>query len=185
MSNTTGSDRTYNVLFLCVHNAGRSQMAEAILNTDGAGRFQAFSGGTSPAGEIHPLTIETLTRFGYPTDGLTPKSWEQFAAPGAPHMDFVFTVCDDAAGESCPVWPGHPAKAHWGIEDPARVEGTDIEKETAFVRALRLLKTRISVFVSLPIASLDRLALDTRLRAIGSMEGASRRAAKPDSSPAK
>lgn len=172
MSNTTGSDRTYNVLFLCVHNAGRSQMAEAILNTDGAGRFQAFSGGTSPAGEIHPLTIETLTRFGYPTEGLTPKSWEQFAAPGAPHMDFVFTVCDDAADEECPVWPGHPMTAHWGIENPARVDGSEVEREAAFNQAFRHLKNRIGVFINLPIISIDRLALQSQLHEIGMMDGA-------------
>ncbi len=171
----------YNVLFLCTGNTARSILAESILRKDGAGRFNAFSAGSHPKGVVNPFALKVLAAADYPTDGFSSKSWDVYAGPDAPQMDFVFTVCDDAAGESCPVWPGHPAKAHWGIEDPARVEGTDIEKETAFVRALRLLKTRISVFVSLPIASLDRLALDTRLRAIGSMEGASRRAAEAGS----
>lgn len=174
MSDTAETNRTYNVLFLCTHNAGRSLMAEAILNKDGAGRFHAFSGGTSPDGVPHPLAIETLTRFGYPTESLSSKNWEQFSAPGAPHMDFVFTVCDDAADEECPIWPGHPMTAHWGIENPARVAGSEVEMEAAFNQAFKHLKNRIGVFINLPIASIDRLALEAHLQEIGMMDGATK-----------
>ena len=171
MSSTAESDRVYNVLFLCTTNAGRSVMAEAILNKDGHGRFRAFSGGTKPSGKIHPLAAETLTRFGYATDGLSSKSWEIFAQPDARHMDFVFTVCDDAAGEECPVWPGHPLTAHWGIENPSAVEGSEVEKETAFNQAFRYLKNRVDVFANLPLQSIDHLALEMRLKEIGMMDG--------------
>lgn len=169
----TQMDRTYNVLFLCTKNAARSIMAEAILNRHGAGRFHAFSAGTHPAEKVHPLTLETLSRLGYETAGLTPKSWHEFEGLGAPRLDFVFTVCDDAAGEDCPVWPGHPMTAHWGIENPALVEGSEMEKEAAFSRAYHFLHNRITVFDSLPLDTLDRLALQSRLMAIGHMDGAS------------
>ncbi|WOJ88711.1 arsenate reductase ArsC [Methylocapsa polymorpha] len=169
------TDRIYNVLFLCTGNSARSIIAEAILNKDGAGRFKAFSAGSHPKGAVNPFAIKVLESFDYPTDGLRSKSWEEFAQPGAPVMDFVFTVCDDAAGEVCPVWPGQPMTAHWGIEDPAAVQGTDIQKESAFILAHRYLKTRISVFINLPIKSLDQLTLGARLREIGLAEGASNR----------
>jgi len=173
MSDTATDGHVYNVLFLCTRNAARSIMAEAILNKDGAGRFRAFSAGTQPGNGVHPLAILTLHRFGYSTEGVRPKSWNAFAGPDAPHMDFIITVCDDAAGEECPVWPGHPITAHWGIENPAAVEGTEVEKEAAFNRAFRYLKSRISVFDALPVATLDKLALDNHLAEIGRMEGAS------------
>ncbi len=168
--------RPYNVLFLCTGNTARSILAEGILRKDGAGRFNAFSAGSQPKGVVNPFALKVLAAADYPTDGFSSKPWDVYAGPGAPVMDFVFTVCDDAAGEACPVWPGQPMTAHWGIEDPAKVEGTDLEKEAAFVQAFRLLRNRISVFVNLPIASIDRLALGSRLREIGRMEGATRRA---------
>ncbi|MBN8943514.1 MAG: arsenate reductase ArsC [Rhizobiales bacterium] len=167
------TDRVFNVLFLCTGNTARSILAEAILNKDGAGRFRAFSGGSQPKGEVNPLALQVLGSFGYPTDGLRSKSWTEFAAPGAPEMDFIFTVCDSAAGEVCPIWPGHPATAHWGIEDPAAVEGTTVERTAAFVAAARYLKARLSVFVALPFATLGRMALANELRAIGRLDGAS------------
>lgn len=173
MSDTVAAGRVYNVLFLCTHNAARSIMAEAILNKDGAGRFRAFSAGTQPSNGVHPLAVLTLHRFGYPTEGVGPKSWNEFTGPDAPQMDFVITVCDDAAGEECPAWPGHPFTAHWGIENPALAEGSAVDKEAAFNRSFRYLKTRISVFDSLPVATLDRMAIQNRLAEIGHMEGAS------------
>jgi arsenate reductase len=163
----------FNVLFLCTGNSARSIMAEAILNKAGAGRFKAFSAGSRPKGDVHPLALNELRRLGLPTEGLASKSWEVFARPEAPRMDFVFTVCDNAAGETCPVWPGHPATAHWGIEDPAAVEGTDLDKERAFATAARYLRNRITAFINLPLRSLDKLALEARLREIGRMEGKS------------
>lgn len=166
-------ERPRNVLFLCTGNTARSVLAEGILRKDGAGRFNAFSGGSQPKGVINPFAVKVLGAMGYPTDGYRSKSWEEFARLGAPQMDFIFTVCDSAAGEACPVWPGHPATAHWGIEDPAAVEGPDIEKERAFVQAAKYLKTRISTFLSLPLAALDELSLRQRLTDIGRMEGAS------------
>jgi arsenate reductase (thioredoxin) len=169
------ADRSYNVLFLCTGNSARSILAESILRKDGAGRFNAFSAGSQPKGQINPPTLHLLKTSGYPTEGLRSKSWQEFAAPDAPVMDFVFTVCDGAAGEACPVWPGRPMTAHWGIEDPAAVEGTDIEKQAAFVRAQRYLKTRISLFLNLPLKSLDQLTLTSRLKGIGHAEGASSR----------
>jgi arsenate reductase len=165
------TDRIYNVLFLCTANSSRSIFAESILQRDGRGRFRAFSAGSHPRGFVNPFTLEVLADYHYPATGFRSKSWEEFAAPGAPAMDFVFTVCDDAAGETCPVWPGLPMTAHWGIEDPAKVEGVDLEKKKAFVSAFRYLKNRISVFAALPLASIDKLALASRLNAIGEMEG--------------
>jgi arsenate reductase (thioredoxin) len=161
-----------NVLFLCTGNSARSIMAEAILRKDGDGRFRAFSAGSSPKGAVNPLALRVLASYGYPTDGLASKSWAVFAGPDAAKMDFVLTVCDNAAGEACPLWPGQPILAHWGIEDPAVVEGSDIDRERAFVTAFRHLRNRVSLLVSLPIASLSALALTARLQAIGQLEGA-------------
>ena len=166
------SERIYNVLFLCTGNSARSILAEAYLNYAGKGRFHAYSAGSQPKGIVNPLAIKVLGSLDYPTDNLRSKSWEEFAGADAPLMNFVFTVCDNAAGESCPVWPGQPMTAHWGVEDPAEVEGTDIEKEAAFAAALRYLKNRIAAFTSLPLESIDRLSLGTRLRDIGRIEGA-------------
>jgi arsenate reductase len=166
------SERIYNVLFLCTGNSARSILAESILRKDGSRHFRAFSAGSQPKGTVNPFAIKVLKRLDFPTDDLRSKSWEEFARPDAPAMDFVFTVCDNAAGESCPVWPGQPMTAHWGIEDPAEVEGTDMQKEAAFVAALRYLKNRIAIFTSLPLGSIDRLSLGTRLRDIGRTEGA-------------
>ncbi len=166
------SDHIFNVLFLCTGNSARSILAESILRKDGAGRFRAFSAGSAPKGAVHPLALRVLDRMDYPTDGMRSKSWMEFAAPDAPVMDFVFTVCDNAAGEACPVWPGQPMTAHWGIEDPAAAEGTELEKEAAFTTAFRFLKNRIDAFISLPLNKIDRLSLGTRLREIGRSEGA-------------
>ncbi len=165
------TDGIFNVLFLCTGNSARSVMAESILNKDGAGRFRAFSAGSHPKGEVHPLALKTLEDMGYPADGARSKSWDEFAVPGAPAMDFVFTVCDNAAGEVCPVWPGQPVSAHWGIEDPAAVTGSEMERETAFVTAFRYLKNRIAAFTALPLAKLDRIALKHELAQIGRSEG--------------
>ncbi|RJF89529.1 arsenate reductase ArsC [Oleomonas cavernae] len=167
------SDHIFNVLFLCTGNSARSIMAESILRRDGAGRFNAHSAGSFPKGGVNPLAVKVLASMDYPTDDLRSKSWDEFAVPGAPHMDFVFTVCDDAAGEVCPIWPGQPMTAHWGIEDPAAAQGTEIQKEAAFVAAFRYLKNRISTFAALPVASLDRLSLQTHLHEIGRGDGAS------------
>jgi arsenate reductase (thioredoxin) len=172
------SERVYNVLFLCTGNTARSILAESILRKDGRRNFCAYSAGSQPKGTVNPFAIKVLNRHDYPTDELRSKSWEEFAGSDAPPMDFVFTVCDNAAGESCPVWPGQPMTAHWGIEDPAAIEGTGIEKEAAFVAAFRYLKNRIAAFTSLPLESIDRLSLGTRLRDIGRGEGATTR--RPD-----
>lgn len=166
--------RSYNVLFLCTGNSARSILAEAILNREGQGVFRAFSAGSAPKGEVNPFALKVLETLGYPTAGLRSKSWSEFAAPDAPVMDFVFTVCDNAAGEACPVWPGQPMTAHWGIEDPAAVDGTDFEKHTAFLTAYRYLKNRIDAFTSLPLASVDAISLGARLRNIGRSDGAIR-----------
>jgi protein-tyrosine-phosphatase len=166
------TDAAYNVLFLCTGNTARSVLAEGILRTDGAGRFRAFSAGSQPKGVVNPYALKTLEACGYPVDGFRSKSWEEFAAPGAPVMDFVFTVCDSAAGEACPIWPGQPMTAHWGIPDPAAVEGSDIEKLAAFNEAFRYLRNRIGAFINLPIRSIDNLSLGARLRDIGRMDGA-------------
>ena len=161
------SDQPFNALFLCTGNSARSILAEAILNQIGLGRFKAFSAGSQPKGEVHPLAIQLLQRLNHDTSFARSKSWDEFAVPGAPEMHFVFTVCDNAANESCPVWPGQPMTAHWGVPDPAAAEGTDAEKHPAFAEAYRMLKSRIDVFTSLPMASLDRLALQQRLNEIG------------------
>jgi arsenate reductase len=163
---------TYNVLFLCTGNSARSILAESILRKDGAGRFRAFSAGSTPKGAVHPMALRVLEDSDYPIDGMRSKSWQEFATPAAPAMDFVFTVCDNAAGEACPIWPGQPMTAHWGIEDPAAVEGTDLEKRAAFLTAFRYMKNRIGAFISLPLGSIDRLSLGTKLRDIGRFDGA-------------
>jgi arsenate reductase len=170
--------RVYNVMFLCTGNSARSIMAESILRKDGNKKdgnsnFRAYSAGSHPNGIVNSFALKVLQSFDYPTDGLRSKSWDEYAGPEAPVMDFVFTVCDNAAGELCPVWPGHPMTAHWGIEDPAAVSGCDIEKEKAFVQAFRYMKNRISLFLSLPLTSIDKMALGTKLREIGHIEGAS------------
>ena len=160
-------DRTFNVLFLCTGNSARSILAEAILNHRGAGRFRAFSAGSHPAGRVNPNALELLERMGISTAGLRSKSWDEFAAPGSPQLDFVFTVCDNAAGEVCPYWPGQPMTAHWGQPDPAAVEGAALDRTNAFREAFRMLERRIALFTNLPFATLDRLALGDRLRDIG------------------
>jgi protein-tyrosine-phosphatase len=160
-------NRTFNVLFLCTGNSARSILSEALLNKRGQGQFRAFSAGSHPAGRVNPYALALLQRMGYSTDGLRSKSWDEFAAPGAPELDFVFTVCDNAAGEVCPMWPGQPITAHWGIPDPAAVEGTDEQKRKAFDDAFRILERRISLFLSLPIRSLEQLVLQERLSEIG------------------
>ncbi len=169
------ADRMFNVLFLCTGNSARSILAESALNKLGEGRFRGFSAGSLPKGAVNPIALRLLERIDYPTEGLRSKSWEEFSQPDAPHMDFVFTVCDDAAGETCPVWPGHPMPAHWGIEDPSRAEGTEIERERAFVTALRYLENRIKLFLALPIAALEAKALGAKLREIGHAEGSTAR----------
>jgi protein-tyrosine-phosphatase len=155
------------VLFLCTGNSARSIFGEAILAREGLGKFKAYSAGSQPRGEVHPYTLELLRHLNHPTKGIRSKSWDEFAKPGAPLLDFVFTVCDDAAKEVCPVWPGQPMSAHWGVPDPAAFEGTEAERRLAFAESYRMLKNRISAFVNLPIASLDRLSLKTKLDAIG------------------
>ena len=165
-------DRVYNVLFLCTGNSARSILAESMLNKEGQGRFRAFSAGSQPKPDVNPMAVQVLRETEYPTEGLRSKTWDEFAGPDAPVMDFVFTVCDNAAGEACPYWPGQPVTAHWGIEDPAAVEGTDLERKTAFVTAQRYLKNRISAFVSLPLSSLDQVALSAKVREIGQQAGA-------------
>jgi len=167
------TDSLYNVLFLCTGNSARSIMAEGILRKEGRGCFAAFSAGSHPKGEVNPLAIKVLESFGYPTDGYRSKPWDEFAAPDAPKMDFVFTVCDSAAGENCPVWPGQPMTAHWGVEDPAAVEGTPVHREAAFVTAFRYLRNRITVFTALPLRGISTLALQAKLREIGRMKGSS------------
>ncbi len=166
-------DPIYNVLFLCTGNTARSILAEGILRKEGAGRFNAFSAGSQPKGTVNPYALKTLAAYGYPAHDFRSKSWDEYALPGAPKMDFVFTVCDNAAGEVCPIWPGQPMTAHWGIEDPAAAEGTDIEKQRAFNEAFRYLRNRIAAFTSLPLRSIGKLALSARLKEIGGMEGSS------------
>jgi arsenate reductase len=161
------SDHTFNVLFLCTGNSARSILAESIVTHLGAGRFRGFSAGSQPKGQVHPYALELLASLGFPSTGMHSKSWEVFATAGAPHMDFVFTVCDSAAGEACPIWPGQPMTAHWGVPDPAAVEGGELEKRAAFREAFAALENRIRLFMSLPFASLDRMALQQRLDAIG------------------
>ena len=161
------ADRPYNVLFLCTGNSARSVLAEAILNHRGGGRFRGYSAGSHPVGRVNPFAIDLLRQANIATEGLRSKSWDEFAAPGAAPLDFVFTVCDNAAGEVCPMWPGQPMTAHWGLPDPAAVPGTDADKARAFRDTYVMLDRRISLFTSLPIASLDRLSLGERLRKIG------------------
>jgi arsenate reductase len=171
--------QSYNVLFLCTGNSARSIIAEAILNKFGAGRFQAYSAGSQPKGQVNPRAIELLNALSYDTSGFRSKSWSEFAKPGAPPLDFVFTVCDNAAGEACPVWPGQPMTAHWGVPDPAEAKGTPAEIALAFKDAYRMLHQRIGVFTALPIRSLDQLSLQMRLKEIGRMEGATLKATEP------
>lgn len=163
-------DRPYHVLFLCTGNSARSILAEAMLNRMGAGRFKAWSAGSFPKGDVHSAALALLSRLGFETHGFRSKGWDEFAVPDAPPLDFIFTVCDNAAGETCPIWPGHPMTAHWGIEDPAAVEGAG--QAEAFERALEYLRNRIALFLALPFASLDKLALQQRLRTIGREAGA-------------
>jgi arsenate reductase (thioredoxin) len=158
---------TFNVLFLCTGNSARSIMAEAILNQAGRGNFRAFSAGSHPKGRVHPYAIDLLRKLNFDFSGLRSKSWSEFAQSGAPQLDFVFTVCDDAAKETCPLWPGQPMTAHWGIPDPAAFEGSEVEQRLAFADALRMLTNRINIFVSLPIKKLSGLALQKQLNAIG------------------
>lgn len=159
--------RVFNVLFLCTGNSARSVFAESILNRLGAGRFRAFSAGSHPKGAVHPFVLDLLERLNYPTRNLRSKSWDEFAQAGAPALDFVFTVCDNAANEICPLWPGQPMTAHWGVPDPAAAEGSEAERRLAFAEAYRMLNNRIGIFVSLPMASLDKLSLQHRLDEIG------------------
>ncbi|HET7020644.1 MAG TPA: arsenate reductase ArsC [Xanthobacteraceae bacterium] len=166
----------FNVLFLCTGNSARSIMAEAILTKLGAGKFRAYSAGSQPKGRVNPRTIELLQSLGYDTSGFRSKGWKEFAKPGAPSLDFVFTVCDNAAGETCPVWPGQPMTAHWGVPDPAEAEGSTAEIALAFKDAYRMLHQRIGVFTALPIRSLDQLSLQQRLKEIGRMDGATAKA---------
>lgn len=168
------SQRIWNVLFLCTGNSARSILGEAILRREGGGRLQSFSAGSHPEGDVHPLALSVLASLGYETGGLRSKAWDEFARPDAPRIDFVFTVCDNAAGESCPIWPGHPMTAHWGIEDPAAVRGTETEKEAAFFNAAELMKNRILAFTQLPLETIDHGALRSALNNIGALDGATR-----------
>ena len=163
------AERPFNVLFLCTGNSARSIIGEALFNTMGAGRFNAYSAGSHPTGRVNPFAIEQVRELGYPVENLRSKSWDEFAAPGAPELDFVVTVCDKAAGEVCPLWPGQPVTAHWGFPDPAAVEGTDDEKRAFFAQTLRQMRNRVQLFLSLPLETLDRLAIENRMRAIGKL----------------
>jgi arsenate reductase len=163
------SDPIYNVLFLCTGNSARSILAEALINHWGRGTFRGFSAGSHPKGQVHPIALELLEHMKLPTSGLRSKAWDEFAAPGSPRLDFVFTVCDNAAGELCPVWPGQPMTAHWGVPDPAAVEGEDTLKWIAFREAFRSLENRIKAFVALPLGTLDRVRLKVRLDEIGKL----------------
>jgi protein-tyrosine-phosphatase len=159
--------RPFNVLFLCTGNSARSIMAEAIMNRVGAGKFKGYSAGSMPKGQVHPLTINLLNKLNYDTTALRSKSWEEFTAPNAPVMDFVFTVCDNAANEVCPIWPGQPMSAHWGVPDPAEAEGDNTQRALAFADTYRMLNNRIGIFTSLPLKALDELNLQKQLDAIG------------------
>ena len=159
--------KPYNILVLCTRNSARSIIGEALFTTMGAGRFNAYSAGSHPAGRVNPFAIEQVRALGYPVENLRSKSWDEFAQPGAPELDFVVTVCDKAAGEMCPLWPGQPVTAHWGFPDPAAVEGTDDEKRAAFAQTLRQMRRRVELFISLPLEALDHLAVEKRMRAIG------------------
>jgi arsenate reductase len=172
------TDKTFNVLFLCTGNSARSILAESVLRKIGAGKFNAYSAGSQPKGNVNPMALDVLVGHKFPTEGLRSKSWDEFAGAEAPQFDFIFTVCDNAAGESCPVWPGKPMTAHWGIEDPAAVEGTDAEKRIAFTTALRYMKLRIAAFAALPLESLERISLTAKLQEIGQLEGSTNK--RPD-----
>jgi arsenate reductase len=161
------TDHVYNVLFLCTGNSARSILAEAIVNQRGGGRFKGFSAGSQPRGQVHPYALDLLQSLRLPVDGLRSKSWDEFALAGGPEMDFIFTVCDNAAGEACPAWPGQPMTAHWGVPDPAANQGSEVERRAAFRQAFAALENRIGLFLSLPLASLDRMTLQNRLAAIG------------------
>jgi arsenate reductase len=169
----TSDGNVFNVLFLCTGNSARSIMAEAILNREGRGKFRAFSAGSQPKGRIHPYALDLLRKLNFDVGGFRSKSWSEFARPDAPKLDFVFTVCDNAAAEVCPVWPGQPMTAHWGIPDPAAATGNEAEVRLAFADAFRMLNNRISIFTSLPMRSLDKLALQRQLDAIGKSKGTS------------
>ena len=169
LAKVMGRDRPLNVLFLCTGNSARSIMAEAILNRLGAGTFKAYSAGSHPAGKVNPLAVNLLRKTNYDVSSLRSKSWDEFATPNAPPLDFVFTVCDDAANEVCPIWPGQPMSAHWGLPDPAKATGNDAERAFAFDDCFRMLTQRISIFVSLPIANLSKLSLQHQLEEIGKM----------------
>ena len=172
------TDKTFNVLFLCTGNSARSILAESVLRKIGAGKFNAFSAGSQPKGNVNPMALDVLVGHKFPTEGLRSKSWDEFAGAEAPQFDFIFTVCDNAAGESCPVWPGKPMTAHWGIDDPVAVEGTDAEKRIAFTTALRYMKLRIAAFAALPLESLERISLTAKLQEIGQLEGSTNK--RPD-----
>jgi arsenate reductase (thioredoxin) len=172
-------DHPYHVLFLCTGNSARSIMAEAILNRAAAGKFRAFSAGSQPKGQVHPQTLRLLASLGYDTSGARSKSWDEFTAPGAPRFDFVFTVCDNAAAESCPLWPGQPMRGHWGVPDPALATGTPAEVALAFKDAYRMLDRRIGIFIALPLRSLARLTLQHKLDEIGRIHGATAKAVEP------
>ena len=161
-------DTVYNVLFVCTNNSARSIMAEGILNSLGRGRFRGFSAGSHPGTAVHPLALKTLSSLNIPTDGFRSKDWDEFARPGAPELDFAFTVCDKAAGETCPVWPGQPMTAHWGVVDPATVEGTQEQKDKVFWDTAVILKRRIELMLALPFASLDKMSVQREVRDIGS-----------------
>jgi arsenate reductase len=161
------SDRPWNVLFLCTGNSARSILAESIMNKRGKGQFRGFSAGSHPNGKVNPLALDLLKQLDFPTEGLRSKSWDEFAGPSGTYFDFVITVCDNAAGETCPVWPGMPITAHWGIPDPAAVEGTEMEKKAAFTLAFKTMDNRIKLFLSLPIASTDQMRIKERMDAIG------------------
>jgi arsenate reductase len=161
------TQKTYNILVLCTGNSARSIMGEALFNTLGAGRFHAYSAGSHPSGRVNPFAVEQVRELGYPVEGLRSKSWDEFARPGAPQMDFIVTVCDKAAGEVCPLWPGQPVTAHWGFPDPAAAEGSDEEKRAVFTQTFHQIRNRVQLFLSLPLETLDRLAIENRMRAIG------------------
>ena len=161
------ADDPLNVLFLCTHNSARSVIAECVLNRLGKGRFKTYSAGSQPSGRVHPFALDLLKNLKYETKELRSKSWQEFAEPGAPQLDFIFTVCDDAANETCPVWPGQPMSAHWGLPDPSRAEGSETERRLAFADTHRMINQRISIFLSLPLASLDKMSLRRRLDEIG------------------
>jgi arsenate reductase (thioredoxin) len=161
------AEKVFNVLFLCTGNSARSILAESIMNKSGKGQFRGFSAGSHPSGQVNPLALDLLKKLDFPTEGLRSKSWDEFAGMDGTHFDFVITVCDNAAGEACPVWPGHPVTAHWGIPDPAAVAGTELEKQSAFSRAYKSMDRRIKLFLSLPMASIDQLRMKERMDAIG------------------